>query len=177
MRLQRPKNPDEKRPFCAHVCIPTVVTDGTTVPNVIVPTTRFGDLETTPDRALDFGSGLLGFPDARRYYVVEISDDEDYFWLQSGDLPELAFLVTRPWAFFPDYEFEVPEPVTEQLGLADPADSEVFLVLTVQRDGEVASAITANLLGPIVVNTVNRKACQLVLDDAEYGTSEPLVAA
>ncbi len=144
---------------------------------MIVESTRFGSLEATPEAALDFVDGLLGFPESRAYYVVEIPDEEHYFWLQSGDVPELAFLVTRPWAFFPDYEINVPDNVQEQIGLTDPADSEIFLLLTVQRDedGEPTD-ITANLLGPIVVNTKSRKACQLVLDDSSYGTRQPLVA-
>ncbi len=144
---------------------------------MIVESTRFGSLETTPERALDFVDGLLGFPESHVYYVVEIPDEEHYFWLQSGEVPELAFLVTRPWAFFPDSEIDVPDNVQEQIGLTDPADSEVFLLLTVQRDedGEPID-ITANLLGPIVVNTKARKASQLVLDNSTYGTRQPLVA-
>ena len=144
---------------------------------MIVQSTRFGTLETTPDRALNFEAGLLGFPDTRSFYVVEISGEDHYFWLQSGELPELAFLMTRPWGFFPDYEIDVPDDVQEQLGLEDPAHSEVFLFLTVSRDeNDEPAEITANLLGPIVVNTKTRKACQVVLDDSSYGTRQPLVA-
>lgn len=144
---------------------------------MIVESTRFGPLDLPDDRIIDFGPGLLGFPESGSYCVVEIEGDADYFWFQSTDVPELAFLATRPWDFFPDYEIDVPEETLTQIGLDDPADSEVFLLLTVQREGDESTAITANLLGPVVVNTETHRARQLVLDNTRYGTREPLVSA
>lgn len=144
---------------------------------VIVESTRFGPLEVSDDEVIDFGPGLLGFSEASTYLVVEIPDQAHYCWLQSCEMPELAFLVTRPWEFFPDYEIDVPDEIQEQIALSDPSDSDIFLLLTVHRDGEEPLAFTANLLGPIVINTQSRQARQLVLDSKRYGTREPLVAS
>ena len=143
---------------------------------MIVESTRFGTLELTDEQAIDFGTGLLGFPDSQTYVLIELPDDDDYLWLQSADEAELAFLVTRPWAFFPDYEIDVPDAVTAEIGLDDPADSEVFLLLTVHRtEADEPSYLTANLLGPVVINTRLRQGRQVVLDSDSYGTREPLV--
>ena len=145
---------------------------------MIVESTRFGTLELTSDQAIDFGAGLLGFPDSCTYVLIELPDDDDYLWLQSVDQPELAFLVTRPWGFFPDYEIDVPDAVTAEIELDSPVDSDVFLLLTVHRtEDEEASSLTANLLGPIVINTRMRLARQVVLENETYGTREPLVKA
>jgi flagellar assembly factor FliW len=65
--------------------------------------------------------------------------------------------------------------VQEELGLDDPADSEIFLLLSVQLEGDQPVGITANLLGPIVVNKNLKRARQIVLDGARYSTQEPLV--
>lgn len=145
---------------------------------MIVESTRFGTLELTSDQAIDFGPGLLGFPASGTFVFIELPDDDHYLWLQSVDEPELAFLVTRPWEFFPDYEIDVPDAVTAEIELEDPVDSDVFLLLTVHRtNDEEPGFLTANLLGPVVVNTRRRLARQVVLDSDAYGTREPLVKA
>ncbi len=132
-------------------------------------------MDVRDDAPIDFGGGLLGFASSTSYVVVEIEDDDYYFWLQSVEEPEVAFLATVPWDFFPDYEIDVPDVVQEELGLDDPADSEIFLLLSVQLEGDQPVGITANLLGPIVVNKNLKRARQIVLDGARYSTQEPLV--
>jgi flagellar assembly factor FliW len=52
----------------------------------------------------------------------------------------------------------------------------VLALLTVHRIVDEPVNISANLLGPIVVNTETRQARQLVLDNSGYSTREPLVA-
>ena len=144
---------------------------------VIVTSTRFGTLDVPDDRAIDFGPGLLGFPEGHHYVLVEIEDDEDYFWIQCVELEDVAFLCIRPWDFFPEYELDVPDDVQEQIGLHDPVDSEVFLLLTTHHEGEELIDITANLLGPIILNSSTLEARQVVLNTTEYSTREPLVAS
>ncbi len=143
---------------------------------MIVTSTRFGSLDIPDERAIDFGPGILGFPDSQRYVLVEIEDDEDYFWIQSVEVDDVAFLCIRPWDFFPDYELDVSDDVQEQIELHDPVDSEVFLLLTTHHEDDELVDITANLLGPIILNSSNRKARQVVLNNSEYTTREPLVA-
>ncbi len=143
---------------------------------MIVQSTRFGDIDVSKDRLIDFGDGLLGFPDSKSFILVEIEDDPYYFWFQSTTEAQLAFLVARPWDFFPDYEIDVPDDIVACLGLEDPAHSEVFLLLTVQTDGDRPTGVTANLLGPVVVNSENRRASQVVQHSSDYSAREPLGA-
>lgn len=147
------------------------------VSTVLVDSSRFGAFEVDDERVLQLAPGLLGLPDSTGYVVVE-TDDEDspYFWLQSVQEPEVAFLATTPWSFFPEYELVVPDDDLAALALDRAEDAEVFLLLTVHRDGEEVSDITANLLGPVVVNTVRRRGRQLVLDHAAYSSRASLVA-
>lgn len=147
---------------------------------MIVASSRLGDVQVPDDGVLDFGPGLFGFPDSPHFVLVEIEENDTYYWLQSATEPHVSFLVTRPWDFFPDYELDVPDGVQVQLDLDNPADSDIFVLLTVGdstgNDDEPAQTITANLLGPIVVNRVNNSARQIVLDSDTYATKAPLVA-
>lgn len=141
-----------------------------------ITSSRFGDFEVPDERAIAIPGGLLGLPDSTRYVVVEIDDDSPYFWVQSADQAELAFLATTPWLFYPDYEFEIDDATQADLGVESVEDVEVVVLLTVHRDGDDVTALTANLLGPIIVNTETRTGKQLVLDSSAYSTQEALVS-
>lgn len=140
-----------------------------------VRSTRFGAFEVDESRALVFAQGLLGFPDSSTYVAIEV-EDSPYLWLQSVEEEEVAFLATSPFLFFPGYDLELGDEEQRTLEVDDPSQVEILTLLTVHRSGERPDSITANLLGPIVVNTESRRAMQLVLDNPDYSTRVPLVA-
>lgn len=138
-----------------------------------VQSSRFGEFEIEASRALNFAQCLLGFPQSTTYVVIEV-EDTPYIWLQSADEPDVAFLATSPFLFFPDYDLELGEEEQHSLDVDDVSQVEVLALLTVHRSGETPETITANLLGPIIVNTESRQALQLVLDNPDYSTRVPL---
>ena len=115
----------------------------------------------------------VGFADARRFVLVDVEDNDVFYWLQSVDDPSLAFLCAVPWAFFPDYSPVVPDDDQESLELETAEDAMVLTILTVHRE---AKQITANLLGPLVVNQNTRIGRQVVLLGDDYSVQEPLSA-
>jgi flagellar assembly factor FliW len=132
---------------------------------VHVSTTRFGDLDIDPDQAVHFDDGLLGFPDARRFALIDANAEADLYWLQSLEDGSLAFLATVPWTHFESYEPEIPDAETDSLGLSSPDDASLLCLLTVDREND---RVSANLLGPLVINMRNRHAKQVVLHDATW---------
>ncbi len=143
---------------------------------MIVESTRFGAFEVDEARTIDVPDCIIGFPDSTRYVLVEV-EDSPYSWLQSVDEPDVAFLTTTPWLFFPDYDVELAEEPQTSLGITDVTETAVLVLITVHRDdnGDAAD-LTANLLGPVIVNSDRRVARQIVLDNTTYSTREPLVA-
>jgi flagellar assembly factor FliW len=152
---------------------------------VRIESDKLGDLDIDEATVLTFPQGLLGFGDARRFALVDTHDSGLYFWLQSLDDPGLAFLAATPWPFFPDYEFELPDADRDALGLTEPTgDAEpdtstmVLCLLTIDRsDDSTPHDITANLLGPIVINSATRIGRQVVLSDHDFATRASLTAA
>lgn len=122
---------------------------------------------------LSFPDALPGFPGSHGFVLVEVPDSEVYFWLQSVEDPALAFLCAIPWEFFPDYAPEVPDDDQEMLDLTSEEDAMVLCLLTVHREEET---ITANLLGPLVINQVTRVGRQVVLYGDEYPVQAPLAS-
>jgi flagellar assembly factor FliW len=121
-----------------------------------------------------FERGLAGFPDLRRFVLVELEPSGVLQALTSLDTPPLRFLVLPPAAFFPGYAPVVDDLTAEELGLSGPDDAQVLLIVTT---GATPREATVNLRAPVVLNVVSRRAAQVVLDDGELSLRTPLVPA
>lgn len=135
-----------------------------------IVTTRFGTLSVDDSRIIAVPKGLLGFPDYSRYALIQTGEENYFFWLQSVDEPGLAFVVTDPSIFFQDYQVPLREETRTELQIEDEAATQVFVVCN-----KVDNWLTGNLLGPIVVNTVNCLAEQVVLTEKKWTTRQPLI--
>jgi len=135
-----------------------------------VQTTRFGTVEVDAERVITFDTGLLGFADFQRYVLLQPDDDAVFFWLQSCDDPALAFVVTDPALWVADFEATIRREQMEELGLENIEDAQVFVIVN-----RYDRSLTANLQGPIVVNSVSRRAVQLVLADRRWTTRHEIV--
>jgi flagellar assembly factor FliW len=140
---------------------------------VLVQSERLGDLEVADDKVLTFPDGLVGFPGDTRFVMIDVADSDPYRWLQSTDDPHLSFLTVIPWPFFPDYEPEVDDQTSHDLGLRNAGDAIVLCVVTVRSDSP--DPVTANLLGPLIINAVSRVGRQIVLAESSYPTRATLV--
>lgn len=127
----------------------------------------------TPDLpVIEFVRPVPGFPDSRRFALVQVEDSGLLSTLRSLDEPDLSFVVVPPAAFFPDYAPEIDDATVAELGIGS-ADDVLLLVVLNVRDS--LAETTANLLAPILV-TQDRRACQVVLDDGSHPVAAPLVA-
>ena len=135
-----------------------------------IQTTRFGPITVDDERIITFPKGLLGFPEHARYALIQTGEENYFFWLQSIDEPNLAFVVTDPTIFFKDYQVPVREETWQDLQLAD--EGAVQCVIICNKVGEW---LTGNLLGPILVNAQNRLAQQVVLTEKKWTTRQPLI--
>jgi flagellar assembly factor FliW len=135
-----------------------------------ITSSRFGRLSVDDDRIINFPSGLLGFPEHRQFALIQTSAENYFFWLQSVEDQALAFVVTDPSIFFKDYEVPLREETRTELSVDDPAAVQAFAICN-----KVGDWLTGNLLGPIVVNTANRQAQQVVLTEKKWTTRQPLL--
>lgn len=120
---------------------------------------------------LQFRHGIPGFPNARRFVLIDFDDSGGSALqvLHSLDDPDLEMVVAVPWPFFPDYAPELGEADRQELGIEDPQDAVVFCAVTADAERD---EVFLNLLGPFVVNATTLEARQVVLAD----TSQPVRA-
>ena len=121
---------------------------------------------------IEMVEAMPGFPDRTRFALVRLDEDGVLCSLKSVEDPELRFLVVPPTVFFPDYAPEIDDATVSALRIERAED---VLVLVVVNPGEQAANATANLLAPVVVNTVSRQATQVVLGE-DLPVRAPLVA-
>jgi len=135
-----------------------------------IETTRFGRIEVDAERIITFPRGLLGFPNHSSFALIQTGEENYFFWLQSVDEAQLAFVVCDPSIFFKDYEVPVREETQSELELTDLASLQVFVICN-----KVDEWLTGNLLGPLVVNAQNRVGSQVVLTEKKWTTRQPLI--
>ena len=128
---------------------------------------RFGTVEVDEGRVVRFPNGLIGLGGDR--YALVGEDAEPIRWLHSLDDPDLAVPVADPWAFFGDYAVELSDEEEERLGLTDPVQARVLVVV---RVGPSAEECFANLKAPILL--VGDTGHQ-VLNEADAPLRAPLI--
>ena len=140
-----------------------------------IMTSRFGEIEVAEESIIHFAAGIPAFEEEREFIIIPYEEDSPYVFLQSVRTPELAFLMTMPLAFFPDYEFTIDDDVEKELGITSPEEVLIYAILTLE--GTEIRDLTANLIAPIVINAATRRAKQIVLDHSPYTTKHRLFPA
>ncbi len=139
-----------------------------------IETTRFGTISEENFPIIKFDGGLPGFESETEFMMLPVpgSEDTPYMFLQSCNSPDLAFLMTNPFVFFPDYEFSLEDEVQEELGIKNREDFVIFTLITIPN-GEI-SKMTANLMAPLVISFTTGKAKQIILEKSRYSTKHEL---
>jgi len=138
---------------------------------VAIETRRFGRIEVEAEDVIRFEDGIPGFPEAHRYAVLEHSQESLFGWLVSLDQADLAFVITSPWHFFPDYDPPVEARHLRRLGVEREEDLEI-VTLAILSDG----AVRLNLAAPVLIHGRSKRGLQLVPERTRYSTREPIPA-
>lgn len=132
----------------------------------MIETTRFGALEFTTEDVVEFSDGLVGFPDVKRFVLIQHKEGSPYRWLQSLDLGDLAFLVVDPSVYVSEYAPDMPRSFADSLQMQEDTPRLVYTIVTIPRGRP--EEMTLNLAGPIVINLATQRAAQIVLEDDRF---------
>lgn len=139
---------------------------------MLIQTRRFGALEVDEGAILTIRRGLLGFENYHRYVLIQSQEEDVFRWMQCVDDPALAFVVIDPVQWFPDYCVNLADEDALDLGIENPDEAGICAIVTIPPRME---EMTANLLGPIIINVNNGLAAQIILDDTRYHTRHRLL--
>lgn len=138
-----------------------------------IKTKAYGEIRVEEDTVITFKREILGFEDNREYYLIEMGDLPNFYWLQSRANADLAFIVVDPRIFKADYRLQIDE---SDLSLLETKPGEEprlvdFAIVNIPDD---VNKMTMNLLGPIVINSDKRVAIQAISMNDDYGTKVPV---
>ncbi|WP_227394290.1 flagellar assembly protein FliW [Jeotgalibacillus aurantiacus] len=131
-----------------------------------------GTIDIEENEIWHFEQGIPGFEGEKQFVILSFEENSVFYVLQSVNNEALAFIVTDPFSFYKEYEIKLDDAVTHALQLEKPEQSMVYVILTVR---DPFKETTANLQAPLVLNTTNRKAKQIILND--YSRRQPVAAA
>ena len=139
-----------------------------------VNTKIFGEVNIEDDKIIEFKGGIIGFPELTEFALIydeEKGVTAGIRWLQSMQEPAFAMPVMDPLVVCPNYNPEVEDELLKELGDLTPDNLLVLVTVTVPSD---LKAMTVNLKGPIVINSLTRKACQVIVDGDGYAVKFPV---
>ncbi|MCK7492394.1 MAG: flagellar assembly protein FliW [Comamonadaceae bacterium] len=141
------------------------------VGKMLIHAINFGDIEVPEDRILHFKEGVPGFPNLRRFAVLEHEDLKPFQYLQAVEDPPIALLVVNPFLIDPDYKFQLSKSDMEDIRATSTKDVAVYVVATIPDNPENG---TVNLMAPIVIHESQSCGKQVILHDSGYAEASPV---
>ena len=136
-----------------------------------IDTLRFGTVEVDEEKILDFGTGIPGLEQYRKYALLQFEESYPIVWLQSMDDSGICLPVMDTFAVLPDYVFDIDDADVKELELTSPDELHVVSVVVIPED---IQGMTVNLAAPIIINTASGSAKQVVLSGTEYNVRAPV---
>jgi len=137
-----------------------------------VATKAYGLIEVDERQKIIFPQGLFGFEKLKDYLLLD-AERQPFYWLQSMDEEEVAFVLVNPFLFRPDYEVNISNEELDEIGIRSPEKALIFSIVTIPQDG---SPMTANLQGPLIINRDTRMGKQAILTDDRWKTKHDIMA-
>ena len=135
---------------------------------MVAETKFFGTIDIEDDKIINFPNGIIGFENLKNFALIYDSEREErskISWLQSMEEPLMVLPVINPLDLMDNYTPTIEDELMKNIG--DPADADllIFVTLSIPSDIEL---MTANLKAPFIINTVERKAMQVIVENSEY---------
>ena len=112
-------------------------------------------------KSVHFPEGLPAFEEVKDFLLVANEEEAPFMWLQALAVPNLAFVVVDPFLVHPDYQPDLLDSDVESLKIEDESDVFILSIVNLRHNSE--QGITANLVGPIVINWKERIGKQVIL--------------
>jgi flagellar assembly factor FliW len=124
----------------------------------------YGAIEVDDRQKIYFPFGLFGFENFKNYVLLD-AKQQPFYWLQSTDVAEIAFLLINPTIFRIDYELDIDEEELAEISIKTREDILCFCIVTIPEN---PSKMTANLQGPIIINRKTREARQSIMRNPKW---------
>jgi len=133
-----------------------------------------GEIEIEESAVIYFPAGIPAFEEERNFAIIPLAEEGPFFYLQAVNRSELCLIIADPFAFFPDYQVEVPDEELQRIKEDEEGNNISLLsVLTVPEDYQYT---TANLFAPLIIDTESRQGVQFIPEKSNYSTKHLIFA-
>ncbi len=129
-----------------------------------ITSTKLGELQFEVKNVITFKSGLPGFESEKEFIIVLSRDAElPFHYLQSVNNEDVTFVITNPFIFAGQYDFELSEEILSELEIKNSEEISVYAITTIPDNTENT---TINLMAPVIVNNTNNFGRQVILSES-----------
>ena len=137
-------------------------------------TKLFGTIEYARESIISFDEGLIGISDKKDFILIEKEDFFPFNYLQSVEDPSFTLVIISPFFVEKEYKFDIHK---DDLSTIDVAEAKDFIISAIVVFSDKVEDITVNLKAPLIINIESKKGKQILLQNNDYGVTEPLVKA
>ena len=135
---------------------------------MVAETKFFGTIDIEDDKIIHFPMGIIGFENLKNFALIYDSDREErsnISWLQSMEEPLMVMPVINPMDITESYTPIIEDELIKNIG--NPADADLLILVSMSIPSDLTK-MTANLMAPFIINTVERKAMQVIVNNEDY---------
>lgn len=136
-----------------------------------IRTKPYGEMEIEDRQRIIFPRGVFGFEELREFALLDASQPP-FYWLQSLQRVEVAFVLIDPLFFRPDYAPDVDPSELQEIDIRKPDDMLLFSIVTIPED---SSRMTANLQGPLLINRRTSVGRQSISMNPQWGVRHAIL--
>ncbi|MBN2402071.1 MAG: flagellar assembly protein FliW [Spirochaetes bacterium] len=139
---------------------------------IFIHTKPFGEMEVDKKQIIDFPDGILGFDFIKKFVILDSDENSPFKWMQAYTEPDLAFIIIQPDFFMLDYELAISQSDFEAVEAEEDESLLVFAIVTIPAN---PADMTANLQGPIIINTKKRLGRQVISLSDKYSVKHKIL--
>ncbi len=132
----------------------------------------FENLVYSEEDIITFPDGIPGFDDFTQYVIAKPEDHAPFEWLVSIKDKSLRFVIINPLLVDEKYNPNLSKDQLSCLNFENDKEIGLYVIVTLKDN---LSESTANMIGPIFINTTTRQAKQIVLDDKDLSVRHPVL--
>jgi len=136
-----------------------------------IETVRFGAVEIDESRLIIFDAGIPGLEEYNKYALLKYEESYPIIWLQSVEEGGICLPVIDTFSVIDGYVFDIDDADVKELQISGPEELHVVSVVVIPDD---IQRMTVNLAAPVLINTVTRKAKQILLNGSDYSVRVPV---
>lgn len=135
---------------------------------MVAETKFFGTIDIEDEKIINFPMGIIGFENLKKFALIYDSERDErskISWLQSMEEPLMVMPVINPMDIIEEYSPVIEDELMKIIG--DPADTDILILVSMSIPSDLTK-MTANLKAPFIINTVDGKAMQVIVENQDY---------